>query len=121
MVDASAAAQFITSGKLNGILVTSAEPVPILPGVPTVGSLGHPEDETYIWHAFLVKAGTPPDIVRKIEAALARLPEDKDFAAFLKAASVDWSFAPGAEFAPKVQAEMDRIRESLALLKGKAK
>jgi tripartite-type tricarboxylate transporter receptor subunit TctC len=119
MVDASAASQFINSGKLNGILVTSKEPLDLIPNVPTVTSLGHPEDETYIWHVFLVKAGTPPDIMNTLETALSKLPQDPEFSAFLKSASVEWSFAPGAEFAPKIQEEMDKIKSSLDMLKAK--
>lgn len=117
MVDASAASQFIKAGKLNGILVTAKEPVSIIPDVPTVASLGYPEDEVYLWHTILVKQGTAPEIVKTIESALARMPESAEFAAYLKSASVEWDFMPGAEFAPKVKAEMAKIKESLDLLK----
>lgn len=119
MVDASAASQFIKTGKLNGILVTSKEPVNLMPNVPTVASLGHPEDDTYIWHAFLVKAGTPPNIQKALETALSKMPQDSEFAAFLKSAGIEWSFEPGTEFAPKVQEEMSRIAGSLDMLKAK--
>jgi len=119
MVDASAASQFIKVGKLNGILVTSKEPVDLMPDVPTVTSLGHPEDETHIWHVFLVKAGTPPQIEKALETALSKMPQNAEFSAFLKSAGVEWSFAPGAEFAPKVQEEMNKIAGSLDMLKAK--
>jgi tripartite-type tricarboxylate transporter receptor subunit TctC len=118
-VDTVAARQFISSGKLNGILVTSRETVPILPDVPNLTQVGHPEDEVSLWHTFLVKAGTPPDIVSTIESALKKMPEDKEFSEFLKSASIEWNFAPGAEFAPRVTAEMAQIKDSLTLLKPK--
>jgi tripartite-type tricarboxylate transporter receptor subunit TctC len=117
MVDASAANQFVKSGKLNGILVTAKNPVPIVPDVPTVASLGHPEDEIHLWHTILVKDGTPPEIVKTIESALKRLPENAEYAAYLKSASVEWDFMPGEEFAPKVKAEMAKIKDSLDMLK----
>jgi tripartite-type tricarboxylate transporter receptor subunit TctC len=121
MVDASAVSQFIKAGKLNGIIVTAKEPVPIVPGVPTVASLGYPEDEVHLWHTIIVKDGTPPEIIKTIESALARLPQDAEFAAYLKSASIEWDFMPGAEFTPKVKAEMAKIKDSLGLLKNAKK
>jgi tripartite-type tricarboxylate transporter receptor subunit TctC len=121
MVDASAASQFIKSGKLNGILVTAKDPVPIVPDVPTVASLGYPEDEVHLWHTILVKNGTPPEIIKTIESALKRMPESAEYSAYLKSASVEWDFMPGAEFTPKVKVEMTKIKDSLDLLKNSKK
>jgi tripartite-type tricarboxylate transporter receptor subunit TctC len=119
MVDASAASQFIKSGKLNGILVTAKDRVPIVPDVPTVAGLGYPEDEIHLWHTILVKDGTPPEIIKILEYALKRLPENAEYAAYLKSASVEWDFMPGEEFAPKAKAEMAKIKGSLDMLKPK--
>lgn len=119
MVDASAASQFIKSGKLNGILVTAKDPVPIVPDVPTVASLGFPEDEIHLWHTILVKDGTPPEIIKILENALKRMPESAEFSAYLKSASVEWDFMPGEEFGPKAKAEMAKIKDSLDMLKPK--
>jgi|SRR5665213_5734 len=119
MVDASAASQFIKSGKLNGILVTAKDPVPIVPNVPTVASIGYPEDEIHLWHTILVKDGTQPEIVKIIENALKRMPESTEFSAYLKSASVEWDFMPGEEFAPQAKAEMAKIKNSLDMLKPK--
>jgi hypothetical protein len=47
------------------------------------------------------------------------MPRNAEFSAFLKSAGVEWSFAPGAEFAPKVQQEMSKIAGSLDMLKAK--
>jgi len=119
MVDASAASQFIKAGKLNGILVTAKDPVSIVPDVPTVASLGHPEDEIHLWHTILVKDGTPPEIIKILENALKRLPENAEYAAYLKSASVEWDFMPGEEFATKAKAEIAKIKGSLYMLKPK--
>ena len=104
---------------MNGILVTAKDPVPIVPNVPTVASIGYPEDEIHLWHTILVKDGTQPEIVKIIENALKRMPESTEFSAYLKSASVEWDFMPGEEFAPQAKAEMAKIKNSLDMLKPK--
>ncbi len=71
---------FIKAGKLRPIAVSSKERVPSMPDVPTLYELGYPDILDYTWTAVLAPAGTPPDIVKKINAAIEHtltLPEVK--------------------------------------------
>ncbi|MDB5821904.1 MAG: extra-cytoplasmic solute receptor [Herminiimonas sp.] len=65
---------FIKSGKLLPIAVTTAKPSPALPGVPTVasygGELAHYEASS--WFGILAPAGTPKDIVNKLQQEIAK-------------------------------------------------
>lgn len=53
----------IKEGKLRGLAVTSKIRSPVLPDVPSMAEAGHPEIEGEGWFAFIVRAGTPKEIV----------------------------------------------------------
>ena len=66
----------IKAGKLRALAVTSAQRAPALPDVPTVAESGLPGFEASSWFGLLAPAGTPRDVVAKVNAevdALARL------------------------------------------------
>jgi tripartite-type tricarboxylate transporter receptor subunit TctC len=56
----------IKAGKLRPLVVTSSQRVKALPDVPTVAESGYPGFDVAAWYAFWAPAGTPPDIVRKL-------------------------------------------------------
>lgn len=57
---------FIKEGRLRALAISSAKRHPLLPDVPTFAELGYPEIEEYTWVGFFAPAGTPPDIVQKL-------------------------------------------------------
>ncbi len=61
-----------TSGKVRALAVTSAKRSPALPDVPTVAELGFPGFADYTWVAFLAPAGTPPAVIRQLNAEINR-------------------------------------------------
>lgn len=65
--------QLIKSGKLKALAVTSAKPSPALPGVPTVAAAANlPNYEASSWFGLLAPAGTPPDIIQRIQQEVAK-------------------------------------------------
>ncbi|MCX8115942.1 MAG: tripartite tricarboxylate transporter substrate-binding protein, partial [Burkholderiaceae bacterium] len=58
----------IRQGKLRALAVTSAKRVDDLPNVPTIQELGYPGFDAVTWFGFLAPAGTPKDIVAKLNA-----------------------------------------------------
>jgi tripartite-type tricarboxylate transporter receptor subunit TctC len=60
---------FMKSGKVKVLAVTTARRSSILPDVPTMKSF-YPEFESDNWYAFFVPAGTPQDIVTKLNAEI---------------------------------------------------
>ena len=56
----------VQSGMLRGLAVTSRKRMPELPDVPTVEELGFPGFEANGWSALFAPAGTPADIVDKV-------------------------------------------------------
>ncbi len=57
----------IRSGKLRAIAVGTLQRIPALPEVPTVVEMGYKNFETAQWYGMHVPAGTPPDIVKRLQ------------------------------------------------------
>lgn len=62
----------IKSGKLRALAVTSADRSPVAPEIPTVAESGYPGFEALAWHGILAPAKTPPAIVSKLNAEIAK-------------------------------------------------
>lgn len=64
----------VKAGRVKALAVTSAQRFPLLPDLPTVAESGLPGFESIAWNGILVPAGTPRDIIdrlnREIDAAL---------------------------------------------------
>src|SRR5690606_26169981 len=59
-----------SAGKVKILGITSLEESDVLPGLPTVASQGFPGFESISWDAIFVPAGTPADIVEKLNTSL---------------------------------------------------
>ena len=57
----------IRSGKLRAIAVGTSQRIAALPDVPTVAELGFKDFETSQWYGMLVPAGTPADLVKRLQ------------------------------------------------------
>jgi tripartite-type tricarboxylate transporter receptor subunit TctC len=100
----------LKAGKVKAIAVTSAKRSPLLPETPTFAESGLPSVESYAWYGFFAPAGTPKEIISKLNAETLKVmkqPEfqkvladtgsefvgdtPENFAAFVKAEAVKWS------------------------------
>jgi tripartite-type tricarboxylate transporter receptor subunit TctC len=59
----------IQSGKLRAIAIAGPTRTDRLPGVPTTGEQGYPKLSSPLWLGVVVPAGTPDEIVNKLNAA----------------------------------------------------
>jgi tripartite-type tricarboxylate transporter receptor subunit TctC len=57
----------IKSGKLRAIAVGTPQRLPALPEVPTVAEMGFKDFETSQWYGILAPAGTPREIVKRLQ------------------------------------------------------
>ncbi len=57
----------IKTGKLRAFAVGTAKRLPALPDVPTVAEMGFKDFETSQWYGILVPAGTPREIVKRLQ------------------------------------------------------
>jgi tripartite-type tricarboxylate transporter receptor subunit TctC len=60
----------VQSGKLKALAVADSKRVPQLPGVPTFAEQGYKNFNVYSWYGAVAPAGTPDDVVRKINTTL---------------------------------------------------
>ena len=60
----------VKAGTIRGLAVTSTQRVSDLPDVPTVEESGFPGFEASGWTAMFAPAGTPPDIIAKVNTVL---------------------------------------------------
>jgi tripartite-type tricarboxylate transporter receptor subunit TctC len=59
----------IQSGSLRAIAVSALARSPVLPDVPTIAEQGYPGFNAGTWYGLLVPAGTPPEIVARLNEA----------------------------------------------------
>jgi len=81
VISVASVAQQIRAGTLRGLAILGPNRSPAIPDVPTMAELGLPEIDGEAWLGTLVRAGTPPDVIRilnrEIVAAM-QTPEFKD-------------------------------------------
>jgi tripartite-type tricarboxylate transporter receptor subunit TctC len=73
LFDSVSIAPHLKSGRIRGIAVSTARRVPFMPDLPTISESGLPGFETSIWLSMFAPAGTPPDIVAKLQAEVSRI------------------------------------------------
>ena len=73
-----AALSFIQAGKLRALAVTMPERISMLPDVPSAPEAGMPSLDVASTFGVLAPAGTPPEIVTQLNAALAKIVQDPE-------------------------------------------
>ncbi|MCD0504658.1 Bug family tripartite tricarboxylate transporter substrate binding protein [Bordetella petrii] len=68
----------VQKGTLHALAVTSRERSPVLPDVPTVSESLQPGFESLAWQGIVAPAGTPPDVLQKLNAAINAALESTD-------------------------------------------
>lgn len=69
----------VKSGKLRGLAIALPQRSPLLPDVPTVGEAGLAGMEGAIFNGFVAPAGTPADVVAKLNSAINQVLADAEF------------------------------------------
>ena len=105
----SGALPHIQSGRLRALAVGGVKRSPALPAVPTVAEAGVAGFNYAAWTGFLVPAGTPKDIVARLNAEITRilaLPEVRD-----KLTSLGFELAGGTpdEFGTLIRTDIERV------------
>lgn len=108
IVTASSAAPLIAAGKLRALAVTSPERSPLLPTVPTVAEQGVKGYALDQWHGLLTPAATPPAVVAKLNAAVAKIVRRPDVQAALREQGFTPASSSPREFQTMINADIDR-------------
>ena len=70
----------IKAGKLKALATTGAKRDPTLPDLPTIAEAGVPGYESGVWFGLSVPAGTPKDIIARLNADTIRAARTPEFA-----------------------------------------
>ena len=84
----------IKAGKLRALAVSSGKRLAQLPDVPTLTELGYTGMEDYTWVGVFAPAGTPADVVQKLNDAILRIANDAEMKKRLDAVAFDVTAAP---------------------------
>lgn len=60
----------VQAGKIRALAVTSLEETDLLPGIPTVAAQGPADFEAISWDGIFAPAGTPPEIIARLNTEL---------------------------------------------------
>ena len=102
--DVASALSHVKAGKLRALAVTQSTPQ--LPGVPTLAAAGFPL-EVITSFSVVAPAGTPPQILQRMSAEIARAMRSKAVAEKLEAQVLVPVFDTPAEFAASLKKERD--------------
>jgi len=104
----STAAQHVKAGKLVALAMASPRRNPQLPDVPTVAESGLPGFDVTSWYGIVVRAGTPPAIVQKIQRDMAEALQMEDVKAKLAALGLEPVGNTPEQFAGVIRAETQK-------------
>ena len=106
----------VTSGRLRGLAVTSAKRTPAAPDFPTVAESGLPGYEAVSWYGLFAPAGTPRDIVVRLNAETVRVLKLPDVRQLMLAQGAEPVSDSPEQFAALVKADIakwgDVVRKS---------
>jgi len=98
----------IKAGKLRALGVASAAPLAALPGVPTIAEAADLKGfEAVSWYALMAPAGTPKEVIAKIQGDIAKVLQLPDMREKLEAQGADPSGETSAELAARIRGEYD--------------
>ena len=105
---AAVATPFVQAGKMRAIAIIGPERKPLLPDVPTAADQGFPEFEITSWNGYLVPAGTPPEIIARLNRALTAAMRSSDFVAYMTSNGAHVRAGAPDEFAAFIKSEQGR-------------
>jgi tripartite-type tricarboxylate transporter receptor subunit TctC len=101
-----AALQHVRAGSLRALAVTTEARLPYLPDLPTIAEQGFPGYEISSWQGAFAPAGTPKEIVAKINRELVRMLNEPEVRARITREGADPVGSTPEAFAQRVKDEI---------------
>jgi tripartite-type tricarboxylate transporter receptor subunit TctC len=102
------AAPQVQGGKLKAIAQTGAKRSPAMPDVPTVAESGLPGFEVSVWNGLMAPAGTPKDVLTKLNAEIKHVLQAQDFKERLAAQGYEPVWSTPEQFGQRIASDIDR-------------
>ena len=100
----------VKGGKVKGIGVTTANESPIAPGLPTFAAAGAKGYDVELWWGVLAPAGTPKDIVAKLNAEINKALASTEVKEFLMREGAEPAPMTPEAFSALVASDIERWR-----------
>lgn len=101
----------VQSGRLRALAVTGPNRIAALPDLPTLAEAGYPGLEAFTWYGLWAPAGTPPDVVERINLLVNQSLRSPDMRERLEKAGFEISPGRPAAFAERIRLEAIRSKE----------
>ena len=102
------AVSHVKAGRVRAIAVTSAQRSPALPEVPTVNEQGYSGFDDLTWVGFFAPAGTPAEIINRLNAELNKAFSAPDVREKLSALGLETKANSPTEFAAFIREEVPK-------------
>jgi tripartite-type tricarboxylate transporter receptor subunit TctC len=101
---------FIQAGKLRALAVSWGTRLDVLPQVPTYGEQALFSNNDPSWFGLVAPAGTPPDVVLRLQGAVSRALKEPAVRERLAAQGLFASGTRPEEFAAQIRKEIDKMQ-----------
>jgi len=102
--------QFIKSGRLRGLAVTTPRRISALPDLPTVAEAGVPGYEVVLWHGLVAPKGVPRPIVDRLNREANEVLKAKEMEDLLATDGVAPAGGTSEQFRAVIKADIERWR-----------
>ena len=120
VLNLAASLQFIRSGRLKALAYANDHRSPLLPDVPTLAESGVQGAESASWYSLAAPKGTPPEVLQRLNDAVAKVNANPEYSKLMQAQGVDlWNMTPqeATAFVEKDQAAMRKLVQAAGLMK----
>src|SRR5256714_1274367 len=100
--------QFIKSGRLRGLAVTTPQRIPAAPELPTVAEAGVPGYQVVLWHGLVGPKGLPTEVVERVNRAANEALKSKDVDDLLATDGVAPAGGTPDQFRAVIKADIER-------------
>jgi tripartite-type tricarboxylate transporter receptor subunit TctC len=100
--------KFVRAGQLKALAVTSSHRLALMPEVPTIEECGFPDFDVSSWFGMVAPAGTPRDVVDRLNAEFLRILESPEVRATFARQGLEAEGGTAEQFGEYIAAEHRR-------------
>ena len=101
----------VKSGSVRPLAMNAPQRSPLLPEVPTLAEAGMPAFDRYTWFGMFAPAGTPADIVRRVQSEVAAALKAADLRERFDAVGAEPVGSSSADFVERIRSDAVRWAE----------